>query len=301
MTSPYRNPRTTSTASAGKASLTGALLLLVLQATLVACGGAEATRPALTLEGASNPSTLKVGETLSLKVSLQAEGEIQSLDVTRKVESDEKSLQSLTSSFQSATAHTFDFSYEVENFPGKSIVLTFKATDKQGGTASKEYTFIPQRSTALREWKGITLGGPSHSTTGNFFSSTTGEVFTKAQASTNVAKIDVVYMAYSSLSYFVSPSKVGEEEGFESIPGATLTEYQYASSTFTAAQFDAMGDDTAIANLDIQESEDAFTNGSIMLFKTADGRKGIIKITGRTSGAAGSITMDVKVQKYPAR
>ena len=118
-------------------------------------------------------------------------------------------------------------------------------------------------------------------------------IYTEAQA----AEVDgnLFYILFIgldsnySLNKFVSPDDVSGTT-FETIPSGTQTriinslEQCECPTSFTESQFDAMTDDAPLLTTTIEETEGGrqhFTDEivpRIVLFETADGRKGAIKI-----------------------
>jgi PKD repeat protein len=107
--------------------------------------------------------------------------------------------------------------------------------------------------------------------------------------------------------YFTSPDRA-TDAGFYAIPGATTTYIVNTVETsdlhFSAGDFDAMTDDTPLKTLDIRTANNPagwFVSNPvprIVLFQTADGRRGAIKVKAFVSEQSQSYLLaDLKFQK----
>ncbi|UII23650.1 PKD domain-containing protein [Fulvivirga ligni] len=134
-------------------------------------------------------------------------------------------------------------------------------------------------------------------TYGRLFSFEDGKIYKDSEITeANGASIGLAFGSMgNTMYYFESPSA----EDYN-VPNATVTQViNYESEpTFNATQFDAMADDSELADLTIDGTEDSFGNSSIpnvVLFQLADGRKGAIKTKAVNSDR---LLVDIKVQKY---
>jgi hypothetical protein len=97
------------------------------------------------------------------------------------------------------------------------------------------------------------------------------------------------------LYYFDSPNKA-----IYNIPGATATKVMNYLPTppISLMEFDAMTDDSKLAALTINDTNDSFSNryiAGIILFQLSDGRKGAIKTQALNSTR---LVVNIKIQKY---
>ncbi|CAA0150745.1 PKD domain containing lipoprotein precursor. Putative adhesin [Tenacibaculum maritimum] len=171
-------------------------------------------------------------------------------------------------------------------------------------------------NTNLRVFNDVKLGiNTAHNanTIGAFFSTKLRKVFTKNEVtSDNGSEIDLSFLGLNNrfnFNKFVSPMLVGAN-GFNVIPNAKHTVFVNKQENcncgvnFTTAQFDAMQNDLPLLGLSIVETSSGvlhFDNAMkprIVLFQTADGRKGAIKIKEfKNEGDNSYIVCDIKVQK----
>lgn len=194
--------------------------------------------------------------------------------------------------------------------PGDYTVTLTAENDKE--TQSVEHSISVKPNTNLFIMEDVKLGvSAAHATLGCFYSTTLRKVLTKDEVSADNGKLInlLFYGINSSFSYcrFISPDSAAKFT-YPSIPQATHTYFintvETTSISFTAAEFDAMVDDTPLNSIDIksQETGISFFSSSIIprivLFETEDGRKGAIKIKSFiANGSQSYITVDIKVQK----
>jgi PKD repeat protein len=194
--------------------------------------------------------------------------------------------------------------------------ITLQATNgKDTKSLTKAIEIYP--NTNLRVFENSMLGiNTAHNTDvmGAFFSTSTGVIYSKSEINnTNGATIDLVYFGLEegfSHNRFIAPDEVTDETTFEAIPNATHTKFINnqelcaCSASMTTSEFDGMSDDSLLEALTIEETSGGlqhFDNSllpRIVIFETADGRKGAIKIKEyHQDGQNSYIIVDIKVQK----
>ncbi|WP_417443576.1 PKD domain-containing protein [Joostella sp.] len=196
--------------------------------------------------------------------------------------------------------------------------ITLKATN---GKETKEITKTVEVSlnTNIRAFKDVKLGiNTAHNgdNIGAFFSTKNRKVYSQGEVSSEIGEdIEIVFFGLDeafSFNKFISPDKVVGETSFAPIPNAQATKFINSQencgcgTSLSVAEFDAMEDDGLLKNLIIEE-----TNGGsqhftaelqprIILFQTADGRKGAIKVKEfKNEGSNSYILIDIKTQKEP--
>ncbi|MBL3658117.1 hypothetical protein [Fulvivirga sediminis] len=133
---------------------------------------------------------------------------------------------------------------------------------------------------------------------GRFFSIKDGKKFTDSEVTEeNGASIDITFGSFGhSVNFFQSPTS----SSFD-IPNASETYFMnYQSEVImTAEDFNEMKDDAALSKFSItKDDEESFSGNSIpnvILFETAEGKKGAIRTKERNSDR---LLVDIKVQKY---
>jgi len=110
------------------------------------------------------------------------------------------------------------------------------------------------------------------------FSVTTGKTYKRSEVSAEtVAEIDLASFANQAFIAFNSPD---QDTVFKEIEGAKATIIQMTNVEMTAEEFDTIKDDTSLKDLSVvndNESQPIDYRG-VVLFKTAEGKIGAIKI-----------------------
>lgn len=203
------------------------------------------------------------------------------------------------------------------NEPGTYTLTLLADNGKKTDTFEKEITILP--NTNLRTFSNVHFGTNTahnnHNTIGAFFSTKTRKSYTANEVDAmNGATIDLVFNGLNSafnFNQFVSPDIV-QNNGFTAIPNANHTKVINSQEIcecggLTVEVFDTMTDDTSLKALIIEETTAGLQPFNrelfprIVLFETADGRKGAIKIKGFISDENNSyINTDIKIQKEPS-
>jgi hypothetical protein len=191
------------------------------------------------------------------------------------------------------------------------FTLTLQANnDKEIKSLSKSITVLPNSN--LYTVSDVKLGIRSaHVGIGSFFSGTLRRALKKSDMEVeNPPRVDFVFFGTDETFRYcriISPDVAGDYSFFD-IPEATRTVavnlLENSTIAFTAADFDGMTDDSPLRNLPIAENDSGevyFSSDAvprIVLFETADGRKGALKIKNFVADGQNSyILADVKVQK----
>ena len=130
------------------------------------------------------------------------------------------------------------------------------------------------------------------------------KIYSAAEAKSNPAMIDMIYIYNDAEALFVSPSSGTAPQAYSDIQTwAVKNETLFQATSVTPSEFDKITGDPEIflaydgASGFAKEISKPLTNNSVIGFKTKNDKKGLIKITNITTGVNGSITFDVKVQK----
>ena len=181
--------------------------------------------------------------------------------------------------------------------------------DKQ--TLSERKNFTVTAGDNLITFTDIKLGINTNKTVGCYFSSFLGEVLKPNEVTAENGKlIDFVYFGQStSFAYnvFLSPDEA-QAAVFDPIPNATKSYFINKQENkgqvfFSVADFNALSSGATLSSLSIKPNSNKapfnkeMTN-RIVLFETANGRKGAIKIKEYvTNGAESYLVVDIKMQK----
>ena len=194
---------------------------------------------------------------------------------------------------------------------GSYTVTLAAANNKTTQTIVK--TIVINPNTNLRTHLNIKFGINTATTTiGCYYSTKLGKVFKKGDNIDTIGKlIDIVFFGLkSSFSYnkFISPDS-SNTYLLDSIPGAMPTKFIntqeqcYCGLNFTPIDFDNLINDTPLnaLNMTITSGWQFFSDAvlpRVILFQTADGRKGAIKIKQFVNnGSSSYVLTDIKVQK----
>lgn len=194
--------------------------------------------------------------------------------------------------------------------PGTYTVTLTAGNGKETKTAEQEITVTANSN--LFTVNDVKFGiKAAANTLGSFYSLSERKILQQDEiTASNGNIIDIIFFGLDAgfnQSYFISPSQAGAA-GFYAIPNAAETffvnDIAASSLTFTSADFDSMTDDSVLRSLHIREAGAAdtwFNNFQIpryVLFETASGRKGAIKIKAFVSeGQQSYILTDIKFQK----
>lgn len=194
--------------------------------------------------------------------------------------------------------------------PGTYSIVLKASNTKETKTLQKQITIYPDHN--ILSFNDIKLGiSTAQATIGSFFSSQLGKVLKKNEInSENGAKIDFGFFGFDddfSYNQIVSPQEA-KNTGLSTIPNAIHTKIinsqELVGMQLTSTQFDAIQNGSAFSSINIYESNKGKTPFDktliprIILFQTADGRKGALKIKGFVSaGKESYILTDIKIQK----
>lgn len=153
-------------------------------------------------------------------------------------------------------------------------------------------------------YSGKVMGGQDNLTSGSYFAVTEGQVYSAADARTNVGKVD---FSYAALSTDLNPTILSWDErdnntGLQATVPSGARKCYFRSSSVTVAQFNAMTSTESpgwASNTVSTSSPERITvaPGGVYEFLTADNERGFIHVSSITNGLTGDITFNVKVEK----
>jgi len=194
---------------------------------------------------------------------------------------------------------------------GTYTVLLDATSGKETGQATQ--TITVKKNTNLRTHKDIRLGiNSAIQAYPVCYSTRLRKAFAFSEITeANVADIDIVYYglnAHFSYNQFVSPNGLSQTT-FREMPGTVFTKFinktELGSPELSPAQFMSMTNDSLLRDLSIltaAHGEEVFGKEllpRVVLFQTADGRKGAIYVKEMVAKAKEDsyILVDIKIQK----
>ncbi len=194
---------------------------------------------------------------------------------------------------------TLSFVYSIENAaaPGKRTI-TVSAVDNDGNTGTA--TVVITIAGAINSYNN-TIGN-QNSANGSFYGSSNGTVFSQSQAFANQGSVDFIYYLEAANNRFAAPNDADVQDNFTNATTGlqnwnTKNATKFKSTNLTAADFDAIADDSAIvtaADAAGNTNSGTATASSVYAFVTAAGKKGLIKVSSINGDDA---QISVKVQK----
>ncbi|MCB0410264.1 MAG: hypothetical protein KDD29_08595 [Flavobacteriales bacterium] len=188
---------------------------------------------------------------------------------------------------------------------GSTNIITFTLTDKAGKSNVESITITgTSGANPILTWSATLLGGQTNPTIGSAFASTNGQVYLKAAAATNSSLIDFVYFyGASNLATLAAPDDdLVDGTAANSVDltdtYTTKNATRFMTTTVTPAEFTAMTDDADFPAFTGSSSlENNLAVGDVIAFETVAGKVGLIHVSALSTGATGTLTIDVKVQQ----
>lgn len=253
------------------------------------------------------PEKVNVGDLITIKYNVVSDKKLESITI----KTSDNTIAEI-SDFTSSSSHNGTFEHEAVN--EGELIIRIEAKDRDGNEDINEVKINVE---SLVNIYSVVLLGNDKSTTGSFYSTSTDEVFTVSEAITNSELVDFVFFYGSKFSASIAaPSDdAAAEFGVYKLDGVdengaplwttkNATKLQQITS-LTEETFDAISN-TDEALIDATENSEnwitravGLTEGNIVAFVTAKGKKGVFKVT-NVEGAYGQeskITLEVKVQK----
>jgi hypothetical protein len=273
------------------------------------CKKDEETKPAPTITInstsitiGSNPAsgTANPGDVVSITATFEASEKLKSIQAFTVSGSTDTKIDDISSDFDSDIKHQEIWNITIPATATGSITYKFVVTDKSNGTSSR--TFVVNIGD-LSSWSAKLLGAQDNAA-GSYFASSTGEVFKGADAP---GKVNIVDVTYAALGASAAPTLLSYKfrgdasTGLTVVPPAGALETKFALTSLTPAQFIATGSSseanfTAGAATVGSNQSVAIAAGKVYAFVSGT-KKGLIHVASLTPGLAGSVNIDVKVQK----
>jgi hypothetical protein len=277
---------------------------------LTSCGETDVETPAPTITvsvDAANANPAQPNDVLKFTVQAEAAEKIEKINLTQKIGTSITQVTGfpVTSGFSENNTKYLDVvSYTVPAEATSNIELTFEVTDKQGKVTAEAITITVGGE--INTYTQILLGGQSNSTDPSFYAARTNTRYKLEDASNNQTAIDLIF-AYGTTNenYIGAPNDADIALSHTAVANwATKNATKFKTTTLTAADFDAVTNDTQIiaqANGAAASKVNKLVAGQVFAFETvgAAPKKGLVKVV-KTEGTDGSnrkITFEVKIQK----
>ncbi len=255
----------------------------------------------------SSDATLEVNTPFVVKILAEANvtsgAKIEKINITRIFGN--QTVGDTTFTFNDATV-TFEVTFM--SYPQVGVEnIEFEAVDKDNQTKkiTLKITTTAAAGGEIDTWTQKILGSWDN-LTGSSFASVNGMVYTLDQAFANQALIDYMYWWGASTSATIgapddpNAALVFNTGDYQLANWSTKNATRFKTTTLTAAAFEAITDDTEIianATGADQTRIGTLAVDQVIAFKTVTNKYGLIRVKAIETGSAGTMTMDVKVQK----
>lgn len=205
-------------------------------------------------------------------------------------------------------SYTGSFNYHAPATASTEEKFTFTLTDNAGETDIVSITVTTAandpcaNAAAISTFSAVLLGAQDNASEGSFLNAHTGNVMLKADADNASSDVDLIYYYGSSnMATVVAPthSTVNGGSGNLSLATGLTTKRatQVKKSTMTAATFDGITKDCGFPT-DVAGSfiANQLSQGDVVEFKTHDNKIGLFKVKSITTGVAGKMEIEVKIQ-----
>ena len=245
--------------------------------------------------------TATTGSTITINLTAEASEGIAKLNATKTVSGSETNLSGypVTSNFTSSTKHTWNATYDVTETSGTGV-LKFSVEDKKGKVSSKTFTV---NIADLSSWSAKLLGAQT-AAAGSYFASSTGTVFTGADAQQNVSSVDITYAYLTAGPTLLSWAfRADPSTGLTATVPAGALETKFAATTLSAADFISISSSSdskfsqAVASVTSSSAQKVVVEGTKVYAFMSGSKKGLVHIDQINTGLDGSVNVNVKVQK----
>lgn len=253
--------------------------------------------------------TVNAGDTINTGVTATGETEFEKFEIYVNYDGSVNNNLVLDTAI-SGTVYNQNFSFRTRTTAGTERWI-FRLTDKEGKFSEIDFTVTTTNVMGgnIDSYSARMLGS-FQSAVGSFLSTGNGTVYTVSGADMNQGLIDLIYFyGTTNQATLAAPddNSFGTGAGQISSLGVhnwtTKNATRFKATTVSTTDFDAISDDLAIIdaydnNANMAESKvNMLSVDDVIAFVTSGGKKGLAKVTAITTGQAGEITIDVKVQQ----
>ncbi len=284
-----------------------ALVALIGAIMFTSCKKDE-TKPAPTISVTNNKVeyliTATADTTITFNVTVKAEAEIDQFTIKKIVGTTETSYGNPTG-FAGKTDYVYNFNETFTPAMTYPISYKFKVVDKEGQEASitvtiKKITSGGQTGTPFGAFQTYTITlGAQNNTQGSSFASSTGTVYTLAQAAQNSHLVDFMYYyGATNQATLAAPGDAQTAQVYSQVSNWT-TKNNTKFVKNPTINFDNLSATTDISGVTFGSETKAnqLAANNIIAFKTDAGKIGFIKVNSITGTNDGTINITVKVQQ----
>lgn len=258
------------------------------------------------------PESIMAGETVTFNIDVTSGAALKNIK-TFLGETELPELRKET--FENPNEDSYAFTYTSTDLDaGQTLTFTFRVMDANGGIVSKEYqiSIIRAAEMDINEYQNIQVGAQSCATVGPFLNVMRGETYVRAGSTAKAADIDIALFYSNSTygNYFAAPSDPSIVAIFKTPD--PIAEWPLRNATtlkaiteMTSSDYLSISSKEMVENFynhsageEVSKLTTKLAVGSIVGFKTAGGKYGIIMVKSIASGnAQGYMTLDIKVEK----
>ncbi len=261
------------------------------------------------------PSEIDDNESVNFDISISSENDIKYI----KVFLDQTEITSLTKEvFTDPKQDNFNFIYQATVADAeKTLAFNIEVMDVLGNIVKHPYSLNIIRSQAVDfiTYKDVKMGAQRSADEGPFFNATNGEVYVTTGAATHASEIDFAtfYSGSSNAYNIVSPTLSTVSAYIYTVTGygadamdnwAVRNQTDIKKIVLTQTEFDLIASSAGIeaiftnSNVTASETSGGVTTGSVLAFKTAANKYGVMLIKDKSANAnTGYLTVDVKIQE----
>jgi len=178
------------------------------------------------------------------------------------------------------------------------VTLTFKVTDKvESNTASAEVT-VGASLLAVTNWAANAVLGAQSAAAGSSCVGENGQVYLSADAKTNQSKVDFIayFSTTASKLTLYAPNSATVKTIIQGQGWTVFNATAFYTTTITAANFaTATSNDIKAAVTGTSVDNVVLENDKVIVFVTAGGKTGLLKVSGVTHSATGGATLTGRV------
>ncbi|MBN1952251.1 MAG: hypothetical protein JW801_13710 [Bacteroidales bacterium] len=278
---------------------------IVISLLFSACEGLTSSdAPTITLDN-TDPIVLAVGvETTDIEGTIVAEAGLAEVKIYQTIDLSEQLIATINDFSTGVVTTTDSINYTLAftlTDVTEDVTITIEAVDNEAQTATET---IDVQASELDEFSLVLMGAQSNADYGSTASLTTGNVYkiTGQVAANNSDDVDIVYYYGSKEAALYSPTQADIQDvtDFDIVSWTTINETMLGiSTTIASGEFEGVA---TVAEIEAAGTPDldvvpTLTIGDVIVFETAGGKKGIFKVSALETGASGTITISVRVQR----